>query len=215
MVANGYVLEQAINEGLAIFCSFISLLQIRAASLAENPGKKRIHLCGALVLALWILANIDPQGVYGKMPRVLVNLFTQWSLDGISAGLCFIIWSHFQVHYSSLNRDMPKFLRPSLVAGVVWLVTISTILHIYENFNSIYIFEVLDSLTNLIFIGLIFLSDLYGYYLIKKVFKELHRAILETTPQTGARERTSMIDHQKNTTKNFSFSYMYINFVNH
>jgi len=196
MVANGYSLERGINVGLGIFCSFLSLVQIRATS--GHSGKKRIHLCGALALAFWILANIDPQGVYGYFPTVLVTIFTQYSLDAISAGLCLIIWSHFQVHYSSLNRDIPRYLKPTLLFGITWLVTISTVLHILEFYKSVVIFEVLDSLTNLIFTSLIFISDLYGYYLIRKVFQELHRAILETsTPQqleTG--QRNSIVDHQ-------------------
>jgi len=210
MVANGYALERTINVVLAIFCSFLSLLQIRATSLAGNAGKKRIHLCGGLALAFWILANIDPQGVYGMMPMVLVSIFTQWALDSISAALCFIIFSHFQVHYASIHRDLPKFLRPALLVGVAWLVTVSTIMHILEFQLNLLLFDFLDGLTNLIFIASILIGDLYGYYLIRTVLRELHRAILETSTPKQLRstgQRNSLTDHQITLRRIFRFHF--------
>jgi len=176
MVAPGYELERAFGLGFGIICLAISILQIITCNVIQALAKRRIHCCCALAQFFWILAEVDPRGVYRYIPFIIDYLLAKYAIHSLTAAACLIVYDHFQIHYCSITRSIPKFLAPTLTIGMIWLITASTVTHSLTYSENRQLYDMLSSLIIGVFLILFGICDFFGYILIRRVFRDFQQS---------------------------------------
>jgi len=208
MVDPFYVVSRALHLWFALCGLFISMFQLYIIKKRKIKieVKYALHYCCFFTLFFYLFNCMDPDGVFKIFPYLFLSLIEQMVGACISTGLCLIIYGHFHAHYLSFKQHPPSCLRLILILSVVsntFLNVVSSSLCYGLNLE---FYCSLGDCSSLLWLITIIATDLYAYFLIRKLVKTgLEMQPIIQTPSSSSISLEMYSSNQQNKLSHGSF----------